>query len=151
MEIIDQYKFAGRLKHQPAKEKVHDWSDFSLNIQKFVCERRETSNHSETRSRVDKFGQNLQVPNSNIQIRYSSMYNIRYYALYVHNICFNFMIFYFPPCTHIPVTPAIHPCRFEYEASEDAMSCRCATGYGANLLGKCVPEAGPLQARWVED
>ena len=29
----------------------------------------------------------------------------------------------------------------------DAISCRCATGYGANLLGKCVPAAGPLQAR----
>jgi len=27
----------------------------------------------------------------------------------------------------------------------DAMSCRCASGYGANLLGKCVPAAGPLQ------
>jgi len=29
------------------------------------------------------------------------------------------------------------------------MSCRCASGYGANLLGKCVPAAGPLQAHMV--
>ncbi|CAK9055350.1 unnamed protein product [Durusdinium trenchii] len=28
----------------------------------------------------------------------------------------------------------------------DTMSCRCASGYGANLLGKCVPAGGPLQA-----
>ena len=29
------------------------------------------------------------------------------------------------------------------------MSCRCASGYGANLLGKCVPAGGPLQASEV--
>ncbi|CAJ1363241.1 unnamed protein product, partial [Effrenium voratum] len=29
---------------------------------------------------------------------------------------------------------------------KDAIACRCAEGYGANLLGKCVPELGPLQA-----
>ena len=26
------------------------------------------------------------------------------------------------------------------------MSCRCADGYGPNLLGKCVPVGGPLQS-----
>eukprot|EP00439_Symbiodinium_sp_Y106_P070527 s569_g12.t1 len=29
---------------------------------------------------------------------------------------------------------------------QDAMSCRCADGYGPNLLGKCVPVGGPLQS-----
>ncbi|CAE7212064.1 unnamed protein product [Symbiodinium natans] len=29
---------------------------------------------------------------------------------------------------------------------QDAMSCRCADGYGPNLLGKCVPLGGPLQS-----
>lgn len=39
--------------------------------------------------------------------------------------------------------------RHPHGTTKDAMSCRCASGYGANLLGKCVPAAGPLQAMVV--